>query len=204
MIKFYTNRSGGAIVQKIFIMLNEINIPYTVISIDMHSESELFEELERINPNKKVPAMMDEDTGIVLFESSAILHYLAEKTKMLLPEGLLERNEVMKWLMFEAANISPTMLELIHYEIFATEELPATHIQRYKVNIKSCCAILNEQLKQRDYLCNEYSIADIATYTWHLLLVDLVEINLDDFPNLLRWIKTVSQRPSVIAASTQD
>ena len=79
MITFYTNRSRGAIVQKIFIMLSELAIPHKTILIDMTSEGDLLDELEKINPNKTVPALIDEETGVILFESSAILYYLAEK-----------------------------------------------------------------------------------------------------------------------------
>lgn len=203
MIKFYTNRSRGAIVQKIFIMLNEIAVPHKTISIDMTSEGELLDELEKINPNKKVPALIDEETGVILFESSAILYYLAEKTKLFLPKDLVKRSEVMKWLMFESANLSPTMLELIHYEVFSTEALSDTHLQRYKDNIADVCSILDQQLSQKEYLCDEYSIADIATYPWYLLLVDLAEINFDDYKNMNRWINTISDRPAVQAASKQ-
>lgn len=201
MIKFYTNRSRGAIVQKIFIMLSELAIPHETISIDMTSEGDLLDELEKINPNKTVPALVDEETGVVLFESSAILYYLAEKANLFLPKDLIARSEVMKWLMFESANLSPTMLELIHYEVFSDEPLSDTHLQRYKDNIANCCSIIDQQLSQREYLCDEYSIADIATYPWYLLMVDLAEINLDNYPNLNRWINTISERPAVKNAS---
>lgn len=203
MIKFYTNRSRGAIVQKIFIMLSELAIPHKTISIDMTSKGDLLDELEKINPNKKVPALIDEETGVILFESSAILYYLAEKTNLFLPKDLIKRSEVMKWLMFESANLSPIMLELIHYEVFATEALPDIHMQRYKENIANACSILDQQLSQKEYLCDEYSIADIATFPWYLLLVDLAEINLDYYPNLNRWISTIKNRPAVQTASTQ-
>ena len=141
-----------------------------------------------------MPAIVDTDTGTTLFESGAILYYLAEKTKKLLPNDLMRRAEVVKWLMFEVANMCPAMVELYHYMLIDSVNIPDVVLQRYKDKLVRYCAILNQQLDGREFLCGEYSIADIALYPWSVILEDMAEINLADYPNMNNWATAISNR----------
>ena len=205
MIIFYTSPSESPNMRKILIMLEEIGLPYTVKRIEKQSNGEFAADFIAINPNATVPALVDTDAGISLFESGAILYYLAEKTKKLLPANLKARAEVVKWLMFEVANMCPAMVELYHYMLIDSEEIPEAVLQRYKDKLARYCSILNQQLNGREYLCDEYSIADIALYPWTAILEDMAEINLGDYPNLKNWATTISNRsaaqPSAQAGS---
>ena len=205
MIIFYTTPSESPNMRKISIMLEEIGLPYTVKRVEKQSNGKFAADFIAINPNATVPAIVDTDTGITLFESGAILYYLAEKTKKLLPTNLKARAEVVKWLMFEVANMCPAMVELYHYMLIDSEEIPNAVLQRYKDKLVRYCSILNQQLNGREYLCDEYSIADIALYPWTSILEDMAEINLGDYPNLKNWATTISNRsaaqPSAQAGS---
>lgn len=194
MFIFYTTRSESPNLRKISIMLEEIGLPYTVKHVEKQSNGKFAADFVAINPNATVPAIIDTDTDITLFESGAILYYLAEKTKRLLPTNLKDRAEVMKWLMFEVANMCPAMVELYHYILMDSGEIPAAVLQRYRDKLVRYCSILNQQLDGREYLCGEYSIADIALYPWSVILEDMAEINLGDYPNLKNWASTIGNR----------
>ena len=194
MIIFYTMHSESPNIRKISIMLEEIGLPYTVKRVEKQSDGKFAADFVAINPNATVPAIVDTDTGVTLFESGAILYYLAEKTKKLLPANLKARAEVVKWLMFEVANMCPAMVELYHYMLIDSEEIPNAVLQRYKDKLVRYCSILNQQLDGREYLCGEYSIADIALYPWSVILEDMAEINLGDYPNLKNWATIISNR----------
>ena len=194
MIIFYTMHSESPNMRKISIMLEEIGLPYTIKRVEKQSNGEFAADFIAINPNATVPALVDTDTGITLFESGAILYYLAEKTQKLLPTNLKARAEVVKWLMIEVANMCPTMVELYHYMLIDSGEIPDAILQRYKDKLVRYCSILNHQLDGREYLCGEYSIADIALYPWSVILEDMAELNLDDYPNLKNWATTISAR----------
>jgi len=196
MIEFYTNSSGGPIVQKVLFMLHETEISYKSVEIDMNSDIEGINNLFSINPNKTVPIIKDDETGAVVFESNAILFYLAEKANLFLPSTEAERIEVMKWLIFEAANFGAVMGELYHYILKSSNELPSPHLQRYKDKMASFCGILNDQLSGREYICNQFSIADMSYYPWLAILEDLADIDISNYPNLNKWAETINNRKS--------
>jgi len=197
MITLYTMKSASPNVRKISIMLEEIGLPYTVKHVEKRSDGAFADNFLAINPNATVPAIVDEDTGNAVFESAAILYYLAEKTKKLLPADTSTRGEVIKWLMFEVANVGPVMGELYHYMLVASEDLSVGHLQRYKDKLARYCSILDRQLTRRMYLCGQYSIADIALYPWSVILEDMAEINISDYPNLNNWAIAISNRSAV-------
>lgn len=194
MIIFYTMHSESPNIRKISIMLEEIGLPYTVKHVEKQSNGEFAADFVAINPNATVPAIVDTDTGTTLFESGAILYYLAEKTRKLLPTNLQDRAEVVKWLMFEVANMCPAMVELYHYILIDSGGIPDAVLQRYKDKLARYCSILNRQLDGREYLCGEYSIADIALYPWSVILEDMAEIDLRDYPNLKNWAIAIGNR----------
>lgn len=201
MIVFYNITSASPNIRKISMMLNETGLPYRVEDIHAHDHGKFTDEFMAISPNGTVPAILDEETGAVLFESGAILHYLAEKSGSFLPADIKDRSEVMKWLMFEVSNMGPTMGEIFHYMVQASDDIADVHMQRYKDKVAQFCAILDRQLNEREYLCGEYSIADIALYPWHVVLEDMADVNLSDYPNLNNWANRISKRPAATANS---
>lgn len=201
MIILYTMLSNSPNIRKVSMMLNEAGLPFAFHKFERQRDGKLPEDFMRINPNGTVPAILDEDNGLVLFESGAILCYLAEKSGMFLPDDLKIRGEVMKWLIFESANMGPTMGELYHYMLRAPEEIAEVHMQRYKDKVAQYCSMLEQQLEGREFLCEEYSIADIALYPWHGILEDMADVNLGDYPNLNNWASRISQRPAAIASA---
>ena len=194
MIIFYRIHSESPNLRKISMMLNETGLPHYVKDIHGQSDGKLADDFMAISPNGTVPAILDEDTGAIIFESGAILYYLAEKSGYFLPADLKNRSEVMKWLMFEVSNMGPTMGEIFHYMVKASDDIADIHMQRYKDKVAQFCVILDRQLDDREYLCGEYSIADIALYPWHVVLEDMADVNLNDYPNLSNWVTAISNR----------
>ncbi len=197
MIVFYSLPSVSPNIRKISIMLKETGLPFRVKNIEVQSDGKFADDFLAISPNGTVPAILDEDNGAVIFESGAILHYLAEKSGYLLPAEMKDRAQVMKWLMFEAANMGPVMGELLHYMLKAADEIAAVHLQRYKDKVAQFCSILDRQLEGREYLCDEYSIADIALYPWYGVVEDMADVNLIAYPNLNKWAKKLCKRAAV-------
>lgn len=194
MIIFFRIPSESPNMRKISLMLEETALPYVVKFVEPRKMEALDEEFTKISPNRTTPAIVDTDTGTTVFESGAILYFLAEKSGKLLPSSLGARANVIKWLMFEVANVCPTMIELHHYVMNDSGELPDTIFQRYKNRLAQYCSILDKQLEDREYLAGQYSIADVALYPWMVTLEDMAEIDLDDYPNLNNWTQAISKR----------
>lgn len=193
MIIFFRIPSDSPNMRKVSLMLEETALPYVVKLVAPRTSATPDAELARISPTGTTPAIVDTETGIGLFESAAILQFLAEKSAKLLPSGLGARAEVVKWLTFEAANVCPTMIELHHY-MMNDAGLPDAIMQRYRNRLVRHCAILDRQLEGREYLAGEYSIADVALYPWTVILEDMAEISLGDYANLNNWARTIGAR----------
>lgn len=200
MIIFYRLLSFSPSIQKVSMMLNETGFPYKEKNIEWQSDGLPSGNFLTINPNGTVPAIVDEDNGAVIFESGAILCYLAEKSGKLLPTDVKNRGEVMTWLMFEAANMGPIMVELFHYMLKASDDIADVHLRRYKNKLAQCCAILDRQLYGRAYLCGEYSIADIALFPWCGVLEDIADVKLNDYPSMNNWADRIARRPAATAS----
>jgi GST-like protein len=200
MIILYTQGSSPN-GQKVSVMLREAGLAYRVQEVDLRSGEQFAPEFLRINPNAVVPAIVDEDNGATVFESSAILLYLAEKSGKLVPADLRGRADVYKWLMFEAATMSPMAGELYHYECEAAEANPYA-LSRCQERLIRCATILENQLRGREYLCGDYSIADIALYPWVSMLEDFTPARLSDYPELSRWIVTLGRRVATLRDMT--
>jgi GST-like protein len=193
MIDLYTFTTPNG--RKASIMLEEVELPYNVHTIDITKGDQFTPDFVAINPNSKIPAIVDQDTGITVFESGAILIYLAEKTGKLLPTATKERFQVLSWLMLQMGSVGPMLGQLNHFKRFAPEKIPYA-IERYQKETLRLYSVLDKQLAEREFLCGDYSIADIATYPW-IAIHEMQGLTLDDHPNLKRWVETVQQRPAV-------
>lgn len=197
MIDFYTGSTPNG--QKISVMLEEIGMTYNVHKIDIYKGEQFTPEFVTINPNSKIPAIVDRDINISVFESGAILIYLAEKSGKLLPTEPKQRFEVLQWLMFQMSGVGPMMGQLAHFLFFASEKIPYA-IDRYKQEVFRQMGVLDKQLAKQEFLCGDYSIADIATFPWiraHESVGASQNMTLDDYPHLQRWSKMLQQRPAI-------
>lgn len=181
--------------RKASIALEELELDYQVHTIDITKGEQFTPEFVAINPNSKIPAIVDRDTDITVFESGAILIYLAEKTGKLLPTETKKRFEVIEWLMFQMGSVGPMFGQYNHFNHYAPEKIPYA-IKRYKKETLRLYEVLNKQLADKEYICNEYSIADIAIFPW-VAAYEFMGLTLDDHPHLQQWVARVEQRPAV-------
>lgn len=193
MIDLYTFTTPNG--RKASIMLEEVELPYNVHKIDITKNDQFTPEYVAINPNSKIPAIVDRDTDITVFESGAILMYLAEKTGKFLPPDQKKRYLVIEWLMLQMGSVGPMFGQLNHFKKFAPEKIEYA-IARYEKETLRLYSVLDSQLKDNEYICGDYSIADIATYPW-VAVYEFQGLTLDNHPNLKRWVETVQQRPAV-------
>ena len=193
MIDLYTFTTPNG--RKASIMLEEVELPYNVHTIDITKGEQFTSEFVAINPNSKIPAIVDQDTGMTIFESGAILIYLAEKTGKLLPTDTKSRFQVLSWLMLQMGSIGPMFGQLNHFKKFAPEKISYA-IERYEKETLRLYSVLDQQLAEREYICGEYSIADIATYPW-VAIYEWQGLTLNEHPRLNRWVETMQQRPAV-------
>ena len=193
MIDLYTFTTPNG--RKASIMLEEVGLPYNVHKIDITKGDQFTPEFVAINPNSKIPAIIDPESGITVFESGAILIYLAKKTGKLLPTNDKEQFQVLSWLMLQMGSVGPMLGQLNHFKKFAPEKIPYA-IERYEKETLRLYGVLDGQLQEREFLCGDYSIADIATYPW-IAIYEMQGLTLDSHPNLKRWVETMQQRPAV-------
>ncbi len=193
MIDLYTFTTPNG--RKASVMLEEVELPYDVHKIDITTQQQFTPEYIAINPNSKIPAIVDQETGIKVFESGAILIYLAEKTGKLLPTEQKSRFQVLEWLMFQMAGVGPMFGQLNHFKRFAPKKLPYA-IERYEKETLRIYSVLDKQLQDNEFICGDYSIADVATYPW-VAIYEFQGLTLDNYPNLKRWVDMVQQRPAV-------
>lgn len=193
MIDLYTFTTPNG--RKASIMLEEVGLPYEVHIIDIRKDDQFTSSYVAINPNSKIPAIVDRDTDITVFESGAILIYLAEKTGQLLPTETKARFNVLQWLMLQMGSVGPMFGQLNHFKKFAPEKIPYA-INRYETETYRLYGVLDKQLQSHEYICGDYSIADIAIYPW-VAVYDFQGLTLDNHPHLKRWTESIAQRPAV-------
>jgi len=201
MIDFYfwTTPNG----YKILTFLEETGIPYRIVPVNI-SKGEQFEpEFLRISPNNKIPAIVDnspDEPGkpISLFESGAILLYLAEKTGLFLPKDLAGRVEVLQWLFWQMGGLGPMLGQNLHFGQYAPEKLPYA-IDRYTNETNRLFKVLDKRLSNREFIAGDYSIADMASYPW-VFKHPYLQLRLVCFPNLKRWFEAIEGRPAVVRA----
>lgn len=188
---------------KITIFLEEAELEYEIYPIDIRVGDQFKPEFLNISPNNRMPAIIDRhpsDFGdaISVFESGAILQYLAEKTGKFLPTDLRDRTNVMQWLFWQMGGLGPMAGQNHHFSQYAPEKIPYA-IERYVKETNRLYGVLNHQLEGKDYITGEYSIADMASYPW-VLLHKHQQQNIEDFPNLHAWLQRIGDRPAVIRA----
>lgn len=194
MIELYTSKTPNG--RKISVMLEELGVPYTVIPVDLGKGDQFKPDFLAMNPNNKIPVIKDLENGQVVFESGAILVYLAEKYGRLLPAGGAEKVAVLEWLFFQMASVGPMMGQLFHFRNYQGE--PQTYpIERFSTEVNRIFKVLETRLAAAPYLGGaDYSIADIATYPW-VKLGAFLGVDLDQLPGVSAWLERVGTRPAV-------
>jgi GST-like protein len=194
MIELYTSPTPNG--YKVSIMLEETGLDYEVHTIELAKQEQKTPEFLAMNPNGRIPVIVDHDNDdFVVFESGAILVYLAEKTGQLLPAGEKARSRVLQWLMFQMGGIGPMMGQANVFYRYFEEEIPAA-IHRYQHEGQRLLTVLDGQLAGRDYICGEYSIADIATWPW-ATTHNWSGIDIEGLVNLQTWLERMAERPAV-------
>jgi GSH-dependent disulfide-bond oxidoreductase len=192
---YWTTPNG----HKITIFLEETGVPYAVKPVDIGKGEQFAPEFLRISPNNKIPAIVDNEPAdggapLALFESGAILEYLAEKTHRLLPQDTRGRWECLQWLYWQMAGLGPFAGQNHHFNLYAPEKIPYA-IDRYVRETGRLYAVMNKRLADRPFLAGDYSIADIACYPW--VQPERQALNIADFPRLAQWKETIAKRPAV-------
>ncbi|MCB1672153.1 MAG: glutathione S-transferase N-terminal domain-containing protein [Gammaproteobacteria bacterium] len=193
MIDLYTWSTPNG--RKVSIMLEETGLPYRAIPIDITQGEQHEEDFIRIAPNHKIPALVDHQEGMTLMESGAILLYLANKTGQLLSSGGTRYWEQMQWLMYQMGQVGP-MLGQTHHFVKFNPGKSAYAEERYRNETIKVYQILDQRLKDREYLVEDYSVVDIATWPW-ISRYGFQQMDLHEYPNLLRWYLQIAARPAV-------
>ncbi len=194
MINFYTWATPNG--RKVSIMLEECALPYVVHPVDITRGEQFSAGFVAINPNSKIPAIVDDEGPLTVFESGAILVYLAEKTGRFLPAAGPARYAVLQWLMFQMGGVGPMFGQTHHFLRFAPAPVPYA-VERYRNETRRLYGVLDTRLGEVEFLGGDYSIADMATFPW-VARHDWQDIDLDDFPNVRRWFDAVGKRPAVV------
>lgn len=193
---YWTTPNG----HKITIFLEEAGLPYKIHPVNIMKGDQFQTEFLAIAPNNRIPAIVDnspidEQGPISIFESGAILWYLAEKTKKFIPADTRMKAQVSEWLFWQMAGLGPMAGQNHHFNIYAPEKIPYAQ-ERYIKETARLYGVLNKQLDGKEFVANEYSIADMAIYPW-IVPHEKQGQNLNDFPHLKRWFEAMAKRPAV-------
>jgi len=183
--------------RKISIMLEECELEYEVKPVDIGAGDQFARDFLAISPNNRIPAIVDAEAGISLFEGGAILIYLAEKAGKFLPTDTTGRNETLQWLFWQAGGLGPMAGQLSHFVSYAKEDVPYAR-RRYANEYDRLLAVMDVRLRDREFLAGDYSIADMASFPW-IIPYRRLGNDLDKFPNLRRWFDSLKARPAVQA-----
>ena len=197
MIELYSWATPNG--HKIHIMLEETGLAYSVHGVDIGRGDQFEPGFLAISPNNRVPAIVDTEgpdgKPISIFESGAILLYLAEKTGEFLPKDARARYEVIQWLMFQMGNIGPMLGQAHHFRAYAPDKIDYA-INRYTNEARRLYGVVDKRLTDRPFFAGEYSIADMAIFPW-LRSWERQGVNIDDYPHLKRWFDAIAARPAV-------
>lgn len=195
MIDLYTWTTPNG--RKASITIEELGLDYKAHAIDITKDEQFAPDFLKIAPNNRIPAIIDHDTGIQMMETGAIMIYLAEKTGSdLLPKEGKDRYAVIEWLMWQMGGLGP-MLGQVHHFVKYNKGKSEYGEERYSKEAKRLYGVLERRLEGRDYIVDNYSLADIACWPW-ISRFEWQEINLDDYPNVKRWYLDIAKRPAVI------
>ncbi len=192
-IKLYTAATPNG--WKISIALEELGLPYEVRAIDFAAQEQKADWYVKLNPNGRIPTL--DDDGFIMFESGAILIYLAEKTGKFLPRDVHDRSRVLQWLMFQMSGIGPMMGQANVFFRYFPEKIPPV-IERYQREVMRLFGVLDRQLASHEYIAGKYSIADMALWPW-VSGYEWSGVSVAEFPSLERWLALVGARPAVQA-----
>lgn len=193
---YWTTPNG----HKVTIFLEEAGLPYAIKPVNISKGEQFDPEFLKVSPNNRIPAIVDHDPADgrgphSVFESGAILQYLAEKTGKLMPADLRGRTEVMQWLFWQMSGLGPMLGQNHHFSRYAPEPIPYA-IERYRKETERLYSVLDQRLQQREFIAGTYSIADIASYPW-IVPHARQGIKLEEFPDVKRWFDAVGARPAV-------
>lgn len=195
-LHYWTTPNG----HKVTIFLEEAAIPYRLIPVNIGSGDQFKPDFLKISPNNRIPAITDSDPAepgppVMVFESGAILLYLAEKHRAFLPENLRGRVEVLQWLFWQMGGLGPMAGQNHHFAAYAPEKIPYA-IERYVKETGRLYAVLDKRVADREFIAGSYSIADMAAYPW-IVPHERQGQRLEAFPNLKRWFEAIRERPAV-------
>ncbi|PAU65303.1 glutathione S-transferase [Pseudomonas sp. PIC25] len=194
MIDLYTAATPNG--HKVSIALEELGLPYRVHALSFDRKEQKAPDYLKINPNGRIPAIVDrENDDFAVFESGAILIYLAEKTGRLMPQDVKGRSRVIQWLMFQMGGVGPMQGQANVFYRYFPEKLPGA-IDRYQHETRRLYEVLDRRLGESEYLAGDYSIADIATFPW-VRIHDWSGVSVDGLANLQRWMSALEARPAV-------
>ena len=193
---YWTTPNG----HKATIFLEESETPYRIHPVNISKGEQFGEDFLQISPNNKIPAILDTEPNdggapISVFESGAVLQYLAEKTGKFLPEDIRGRMDTMQWLFWQMGGLGPMAGQNHHFVQYAPEKIPYA-MERYVKETNRLYGVLNKRLADREFIAGAYSIADMASYPW-VVPYERQQQNLDDFPHLKRWFHSIAARPAV-------
>src|SRR5215831_3467375 len=196
---YWTTPNG----HKITIFLEETSLPYNIKPVNIGKGEQFKVDFLVVSPNNRIPALVDHappggGKPIAVFESGAILLYLAEKTSKFLPKDIRGRTETIQWLFWQMANLGPMAGQNNHFSNYAVEKLSYA-MDRYRNEVNRLYGVLNRRLADRPYLAGDYSIADMASYPW-VVPHERQGQNIADFPNVKRWLDAIAARPAVVRA----
>jgi GST-like protein len=181
--------------RKASIMLEEVGLPYTAHAVDISKDEQFKPEFLKISPNNRIPAIVDRDNGYHLMESGAILIYLADKTGKLLPKNADKRYRVIEWLMWQMGGPGPMLGQVHHFVKYNKGKAPYAE-ERYLKEAHRLYGVLDRQLAGREFVADEYSIADIAIWPW-ISRFEWQTIDLGQYANVKRWYLDIAKRPAV-------
>ena len=193
MIELYTWSTPNG--RKVSIALEELELPYSVHAVDISKDEQFKPEFLKISPNNRIPAIVDTDNGQALFESGAILMYLAEKTGKLWPKETKAHWATMQWLMWQMGGIGPMLGQVHHFVKYNKGKAPYAE-ERYLKEAHRLYGVLDRQLAQTEFVAGAYSIADISIWPW-ISRFEWQTVDLKQYPSVLRWYKAIAGRPAV-------
>lgn len=194
MIEFYSSPTPNG--WKVAMALEELELDYQLKLVDLSKGEQHSDEFLAMNPNGRIPVIRDTDTGVCVFESGAILIYLAEKAGRLLPKGLAGRYNVIQWVMFQMAGIGPMQGQAVSFIRYFPEVVQPA-IDRYVNETRRLYEVMDRQLASNEYLAGEYSIADIANYSW-VRSHRWARVPVDELEHLQRWMAAMQAKPGVM------